>query len=75
MPDLTFEDALAQLEARVRKLESGDVGLEEALALFEQGVELARTCQDHLEEAKERVAVLTRGSAGIAESPLSEPEG
>ena len=50
MPDKTgFEEALSALEERVRKLESGEIGLEEALALFEEGVALARTCHEHLE--------------------------
>ena len=71
---LPFEDALAALEERVRKLESGEVGLDEALALFEEGVALARTCQSHLEEARQRVAALSPGGSGIREEPVPEPE-
>ena len=66
----TFEQTLAELENRVRALESGDVPLDEALALFEQGVELARTCHEQLEAAEARVAALTRGESGIEEKPL-----
>jgi exodeoxyribonuclease VII small subunit len=69
-----FEEALSALEERVRKLESGEIGLEEALALFEEGVALARTCHEHLEAAERRVAALSRGHAGIDEEPLPEPE-
>ena len=69
-----FEEALGALEERVRKLESGDVPLEEALRLFEEGVALARTCHEQLEEAEQRVAALSRGSSGIEESPLPEPD-
>jgi len=65
-----FEEALAALEARVRKLEGGDVPLEQALQLFEQGVELARTCHEQLEAAEQRVASLVRGPEGIEERPL-----
>jgi exodeoxyribonuclease VII small subunit len=69
-----FEDSLAALEERVRKLEAGDVSLEEALRLFEEGVDLARTCHEHLEAAEQRVAQLVRGSQGIEERPLPDLE-
>ncbi len=67
-----FESALASLEDRVRQLEAGDVSLEQALTLFEQGVELARTCHEQLEAAEERVASLVRGPNGIDERPLDD---
>lgn len=69
-----FEEVLQELEARVRRLESADVALDEALRLFEEGVELARTCHEHLATAERRVAALSRGPSGVAESPLEEPE-
>ena len=69
-----FEGVLSELEARVRRLESGDVPLDEALRLFEEGVELARTCHEHLATAERRVAALSRGQAGITETPLEEPD-
>ena len=65
-----FEASLAELEKRVRQLEGGDLTLEQALALFEEGVELARTCHERLEAAEQRVARLVRGPAGIEEQPL-----
>lgn len=75
MPEAVgFEEALEQLEARVRRLEAGDVPLDEALALFEEGVALARTCHAHLDAAEQRVASLTMGAAGVEEQPLPEPE-
>lgn len=69
-----FEDALAQLEARVRKLESGEVPLDEALRLFEEGVALARSCHTHLDAAESRVTQLLRGSEGIDERPVSDDD-
>lgn len=69
-----FEDTLAELERRVRKLEAGDVPLEEALSLFEEGVDLARRCHDKLEAAEQRVLALSQGASGILEEPLEEPE-
>ena len=67
-----FEQSLEQLEQRVRKLEAGEVSLEEALTLYEEGVELARTCHEQLDEAEQRVAALRRGSDGIEEQPLKD---
>jgi exodeoxyribonuclease VII small subunit len=69
-----FEQVLAELEARVRRLESSDVPLDEALRLFEEGVELARTCHEHLATAERRVAALSRGQSGVTETPVREPE-
>jgi exodeoxyribonuclease VII small subunit len=67
-----FEAALAELERRVRRLEGGEVSLDEALTLFEEGVELARTCHERLEEAEQRVSRLSRGPSGIEEQPLPD---
>lgn len=67
-----FETALTELEARVRKLEAGDLPLEQALSLFEEGVDLSRTCHEQLEQAEQRVAALSRGRAGIEEQPLAD---
>jgi exodeoxyribonuclease VII small subunit len=68
-----FEGSLSELEKRVRRLESGDVPLEEALRIYEEGVALARTCHDALEAAEKRVAELSRGASGIGERPIPEP--
>ena len=73
--ELGFEAALAALEERVRRLEGGEVPLDQALTLFEEGVALARTCHDHLEAAERRVAELTHGSAGIEERGLPDISG
>lgn len=67
-----FEDALAALEERVRKLEAGEVPLDEALALFEEGVQLAATCHEHLDSAENRVVALTRGPRGPEERPFED---
>jgi exodeoxyribonuclease VII small subunit len=74
LPELGFEAALDELEKRVRKLEGGELPLEDALALYEEGVALAQRCQDQLEAAEERVAALTRGSRGIEEKKLPDVE-
>jgi exodeoxyribonuclease VII small subunit len=53
-----FEHSLAQLEALVARLESGDLPLDEALASFEQGVRLTRDCQGALSAAQQKVQLL-----------------
>jgi exodeoxyribonuclease VII small subunit len=68
-----FEDTLTALEERVRTLEAGDVPLDEALRLYEEGVALARRCHGFLDRAEERVASLVRGAEGPEERPLDEP--
>lgn len=53
-----FETALAQLEALVARMESGEMALDESLAAYERGVELTRICQRRLEQAEQQVKVL-----------------
>ena len=52
---LTYEQARAELEDVVRRLESGGVPLEESLSLWERGEALARTCQELLDGARARL--------------------
>jgi exodeoxyribonuclease VII small subunit len=56
---LTFEQALIELERTVRELEDGRLGLDEALARYEQGVGLIKRCYTRLREAEQRILVLT----------------
>lgn len=67
--EIPFEQTLTQLETLVTQLESGDLPLDEALRLFEQGVQLTRECQKALESARLRVQILTQqdGKAELAE--------
>ena len=60
----TFEESLDQLEAIVRKLEDGDLPLEESLELFEKGVKLSRDCKERLASAEPRIEVLMKESNG-----------
>ena len=53
-----FEQAMADLEAVVARLEQGDVPLEEALKAFERGVALTRACQEALAAAEQKVEIL-----------------
>jgi exodeoxyribonuclease VII small subunit len=54
-----FNKGLLELEEIVIKMESGDLELEESLKLFEKGVELTRRCQTALNQAEQRISVLT----------------
>lgn len=56
---LTFEQALAQLESIVDRIESGEVGLETALAEYEKGVALLKRCRSILDHAEQRITELT----------------
>ncbi|WP_073165519.1 exodeoxyribonuclease VII small subunit [Desulfofundulus australicus] len=64
MKKLTFEEALARLEAVVRELEEGQLPLEKSLALFGEGITLTRFCHQELEKAEERISILTAGDKG-----------
>jgi exodeoxyribonuclease VII small subunit len=60
-----FEQSLAQLEALVEKLETGDLPLDAALTSFEQGVHLTRECQGALSAAQQKVQVLLQRGEGL----------
>ena len=59
-PTRSFEESLSELEARVRALEAGDLPLEDALRLFEEGISLTRECHEKLDAADQRLVELTR---------------
>lgn len=59
----TFEAALEKLQTLVKRMESGQLPLEEALQAFEEGVRLSRYCQQHLAAAEQKVEQLTRVTA------------
>jgi len=56
----TFEDNLGRLEQIVDQLEAKEAPLDQSLALFEEGVKLARACQTTLEQAKKKVEILVK---------------
>ena len=69
---LSFEDALAELEMIVRRLEEGSGKLEEAIAAYERGMTLQRHCDAKLQEAQARVERIVLGGDGAATSePIS----
>ncbi len=71
LAELPFERALAELEAVVQRLESGVLTLEETVALYARGRELARHCQSLLDEADLRLQQLAPdGAGGYVTTPL-----
>jgi exodeoxyribonuclease VII small subunit len=66
----SFESSLASLERIVAHLESGDLPLERALELFEEGVALARRCQSQLGDAERKVEMLLRERGEIKVAPF-----
>ncbi|OUQ80195.1 exodeoxyribonuclease VII small subunit [Flavonifractor sp. An100] len=70
---LNFEDSMARLEEIVSLLERGDAPLEQAMALFEEGAKLLRECTKQLDEAEQKVTLLTAGENGQPEErPFQE---
>jgi exodeoxyribonuclease VII small subunit len=74
---LTYEAAVAQLDALIQKLEGGSIPLEDAIAAYERGTRLSRHCEELLDRTERRVTALMVGSDGRpAEAPLDiEPAG
>lgn len=62
-----FEESLEQLELIIERIETGQVGLEAAIAEYEKGVGLLRRCRDILKRAEQRVEELNREAAGTGE--------
>jgi len=72
---ISFESAYKELEETVRKLEAGSLTLEESLALFERGTELASLCGQQLDEAELRVRKLVPSPRGdIEDVPFEDWE-
>ena len=62
--EMSFEQAMAELEGVVEKLERGEVPLEESIALYERGAQLKAHCEAKLKAAEERVEKLTLDAHG-----------
>lgn len=74
-PDTTFESAQAALDERVARLESGAVGLDEAVRIFEEAMAYMRFCEARLAEIRGRIEELTAGDLPPAPaSPGADPD-
>jgi len=70
-PDLSFEDALKQLEKIVAELESGQAPLEKSLELYQRGAELKALCEARLEAARLQVEKISLGKSGAVEGVVA----
>ena len=70
-----FEDALAKLEEIVKRMESGELRLEESLKAFEEGIRLVRICSGKLDEAQRRVDLLLQEDGTPVVEPYREESG
>lgn len=64
--EMSFEQAMSELEKVLGQLERGDVALDESIALYERGAALKKRCEDKLKEAEEKVAAITLDGDGAA---------
>lgn len=71
LSQLSFEQAMAELDAVIARLEAGDVELDEAITCYERGVRLAQRCTELLDRTEQRVTQLVTGPTGrLEERPL-----
>jgi exodeoxyribonuclease VII small subunit len=71
-PELTFDLILARLREAVERLESGELSLEQSLALYEEGVAMARRGQALLDQAEKRVELLVSASGTVDTVPFND---
>jgi exodeoxyribonuclease VII small subunit len=71
---LSFEDSYAMLEQVIQKLESGELSLEESVALYEQGIKLAAHCGRKLDDAQLKVTQLLSAVAGKVDEGTKEED-
>ncbi len=69
-----FEDALRKLEEILRRMEGGDLTLEESLKAFEEGIKLSRLCAERLDEAERRVDMLLKEDEVVVIKPFAGEE-
>ena len=68
--EVSFEAAIEQLEHIVNQLESGDVPLEKAIELYQEGVKLSHLCGMKLEQVEKKIEMLVEGEAGVTRKPF-----
>ena len=72
MAKKTFENALTKLDEITEELEQGDLGLDNSLKKFEEGVQLVKFCNEKLEEARSQVDLLLKKNDKLIAVPFSE---
>lgn len=69
---VSFEQSLSDLESLVNQMEVGDLSLDESLKAFEKGVKLTRECQSMLDEAEQKVQILSEQNGELVSTPFEE---
>jgi exodeoxyribonuclease VII small subunit len=64
--EIMFNEAMEQLEEIVRQLEQGDVPLEEALTLYQKGMELSKVCHDKLQHAEKQLVTMMKDGKEVS---------
>ena len=67
MEEVNFEEAMKKLEALDQELEKGDLDLDQSVQKFEEGMALAKKCNDILEKAEKRITILIQEEEGLKE--------
>jgi len=72
--ELTFDKALSMLEDIARQLDSGELGLEESIEKYEEGMKLSRFCQESLEKAERKIVLLQKKNGAVSEKEVAVTE-
>ncbi|MCD6486624.1 MAG: exodeoxyribonuclease VII small subunit [Syntrophobacterales bacterium] len=75
MTEKKFEKAMEELEKIVKKMEDGNMSLEESLKAFEEGIKLSRFCADKLDEAERKVNILLKEENTLNTRPFEGKDG
>lgn len=74
-PELSFEEAMNQLEEIVSHLERGEVPLEQAIELFQQGMQLSQLCGKKLSQVERKIEMIVEEDGETVKRPFQSPEG
>ncbi|RFA37155.1 exodeoxyribonuclease VII small subunit [Virgibacillus dokdonensis] len=72
--ELSFEEAMQQLEEVVEKLETGDVPLEKAISYYQDGMKLSKLCTDKLNQVEEKMTTIMNEQGELEGFPIQEEE-
>ena len=71
MNKMIFEEAISKLDSEVKRLESGNMTLDESIDAFENAIKLVKICNERLENAERRVRILTEsGEGSVTDAPF-----
>ncbi|PYZ95313.1 exodeoxyribonuclease VII small subunit [Salipaludibacillus keqinensis] len=70
----TFEESMKSLETLVEKLEQGDVPLEEAISMFQEGMKLSKECQDRLQKVEKQMTEVLSEDGEISSFQVEEEQ-